>query len=125
MFERGGPFVLNFCACLERPQQVPEEELAEPAAAWRLSRGLGLSLGHLFLRSLTKLVSFHLSWLSHGGFCVSLGFWLVRLVAVAALSWELRLPIFAALIKGVVHVSDGFPVLACNALGDPRVVIRI
>ena len=56
---------------------------------------------------------------------MSLGFWLVRLVAAAALSWELRLPIFAALIKGVVHVSDGFPVLASDALGDPRVVIRI
>ena len=56
---------------------------------------------------------------------MSLGFWLVRLVAAAALSWELGLPVFAALIKGVVHVSDGFPVLASNALGDPRVVIRI
>ena len=58
-------------------------------------------MGHLLLRSLTKLVSFHLSWLSHGGLGVSLGFWLVRLVAAAALSWELRLPVLAALIKGM------------------------
>ena len=56
---------------------------------------------------------------------MSLGFWLVRLVAAAALFWELGLPVFAALIEGVVHVSDRFPVLTSSALGDPRVVIGI
>ena len=56
---------------------------------------------------------------------MSLGFWLVRLVAAAALSWELRLPVFAALIKGVVHVSDWFPVLTSDTLGDPRVLVQV